>query len=76
MDEHFTRRTSSPQGLSTEQLIGLWLLPLHVWSSWWSTCLSFPPSQRLNRKDLEDKEHAQLVVPPPLKSSDDRELFA
>ena len=76
MVENFAQSTSFSRSQSANQLFDLWLLPLEFWSNWWSTCLSIHSSHHLTREELEDKKHAQLVVPEPLKSSDDRELFA
>ena len=77
MMEYLSRsKSGSEMLLPTQQLVELWQMPLHLWFSWWEMCFSIPPAHRLTPKEAEDKRHAQLVVPEPLKSSDDRELFA
>lgn len=76
MDEQPTQRENSPVLPLATAVFDLWLLPLQFWSSWLSKLASKPPSHRLTPKEVEDKEHAQLVVPEPLKTGDDRELFA
>lgn len=76
MDEQYRQSGNSPVVPLSTAVFNLWLLPLQFWSSWLSAPSGIPPSHRLTPKEMEDKEHAQLVVPEPLKSSDDRELFA
>ena len=76
MDEQYRQRGNSPVLPLGAAVFNLWLLPLKFWSSWLSTASTISPSHHLTPNELEDKEHAQLVVPEPLKSSDDRDLFA
>lgn len=62
--------------MSAEQLIELWQMPLRFWMCWWEACMDMPACHHLTKKELEDKRHAQLIVPEPLKARLDRDLFA
>ncbi len=77
MNERFKRGELGPgQVAPAEQFLELWQLPLRLWSNWCFICLGMSPSHPLPRNEAEDRQHAQLVVPEPIKASDDRELFA
>ena len=77
MQEHPSRPNMETDVLlPAERLVELWQMPLRLWFSWWETCFILPPAHRLTPKEAEDKVHAQLVVPEPLKTSGEPELFA
>ena len=71
-----SKQASSPAALAAEQFFELWQMPLRFWTNWLEACFSIPPTHRLTSKEMDDRRHAQLVVPEPIKSSPDRELFA
>ncbi len=77
MDES-SKRSELGRGqlASAEQFLELWQLPLRLWSNWFFICFGMSPPHPLPPKAAEDRQHAQLVVPEPIKASDDRELFA
>ncbi len=77
MDQSSKSNGFGPDRLaSAEQFLELWQMPLRLWSNWCFICLGMSPPHPLRRKEEEDRQHAQLVVPEPIKASDDRELFA
>lgn len=77
MDESSKSSGFGPDRLaSAEQFLELWQLPLRLWSNWCFICFGMSPPHPLRPKEAEDRQHAQLVVPEPIKASDDRELFA
>ena len=59
-----------------DQLFALWETPLRLSAHWCELWFAMLPSHRLTGEEKEDKAHAQLVVPEPLKQVEDRDLFA
>ncbi len=77
MDQSFKSNGFGPDRLaSAEQFLEFWQMPLRLWSNWCFLCFGMSAAHPLRRKEEEDRQHAQLVVPEPIKASDDRELFA
>jgi hypothetical protein len=61
---------------AANQLFALWEVPLRMSAQWCELWFAMLPSHRLTGEERDDKAHAQLIVPEPLKAVEDRDLFA
>jgi hypothetical protein len=65
-----------PSRPPTDPLLALWQMPMRISAQYCELWFSMLPSHHLSGEEREDKAHAQLVVPEPLKTIEDRDLFA